>query len=124
MEKCLDEIFDQNLSIKEKTDAYSIKISSFCYLRAEPANAIDVGLEALSQLGVKFGKKISKLVLAKELIKTKHMLKGLCIMSLSDHFTMDDENRLLAMNIMDMLVAITYGSNQALFVLIILKTVQ
>eukprot|EP00957_Ditylum_brightwellii_P078091 5937035-Ditylum_brightwellii.AAC.1 len=113
MEKCLDEIFDQDLPIKEKADAYTVRIYSFFFLKGEPVNAVDVGLEALSQLGVKFPKKISKLVHAREMVKTKYMLKGLRIMSLSDHPTMEDGNRLIAMNIMEMLF-FTYTSDPAL----------
>eukprot|EP00957_Ditylum_brightwellii_P212075 15366936-Ditylum_brightwellii.AAC.1 len=124
MEKCLDEIFEQNLPIKEKIDAYSVRIHSFYFLKGEPVNAVDEGLEALSRLGVNFPKKISKLVHAREIIKTKYMMKGLCIMSLSDHPTMEDENRRIVMNMMEMLLVMTYVSNQALFVLITLKMAQ
>eukprot|EP00957_Ditylum_brightwellii_P119872 9146800-Ditylum_brightwellii.AAC.1 len=122
--KYVDKILNQNLPIKEKADAFCVKISSCIFLEGEFANGMDVGLKALLLLGVEFPKKITKLTHAREIIKTKYMLKGLCIDGLSHHPTMEDENRLIAMNIMDRLTLSAYAANPYLFVLIVLKMVQ
>eukprot|EP00957_Ditylum_brightwellii_P081359 6188921-Ditylum_brightwellii.AAC.1 len=72
-----------------------------------------VALDALSQLGVIFPKKISKLTHVKEIMKTKRKLKGLCIMGLSDHPMMEDGSKLLVMKMMEILLVITYTANPA-----------
>jgi predicted ATPase len=84
--------------------AFAIEIDSLT-IQGNIKGAVALGLDALCQLDIKFPRKISSLVVLKELISTKLVMRKKKLQNLLSYPEIKDENILLSMSIMN-LVAI------------------
>ena len=128
LDATVDEILRNCRCVKDKNRALLTKIYSLG-ARAQYNDAIDLGLKVLANLGEKFPSKPSILYLVPEFLKVKRRLKkmtdndilNLPTCSTSDH---EDQNKVMAMSILNLLQFYAFCSNPDLFPFLVLRFIK
>jgi predicted ATPase len=110
--------------IHDKMSAYNTYITALSTHQNKHLDAIQVSVDVLSKLGIKFRPKLGKIAVLGALIKTKLLLRDHPLESVLERGEMTDENKTMAISILRTVNASLYGSNPDLFMCTVLRTVR
>ena len=123
MERLSDIVLASAHSILDTIKVYEVKINAYI-AQKKLLKALQTAISVLQKLGVKFPKKPNKIHILLSLLKTKLVLMGKPIDSLSDLPKMTEPYKLAAMRIMSRIMPASYTTFPALMPLMTFKQIQ
>jgi predicted ATPase len=123
VDQLLNGIFENARCFHDKIPAYTIQVYALGS-RSEYHQAIDVGLEVLAQLGEAFPKRARTIHIILAFLKTKKMLRDKSDSDILNMPPMEDENKLAAMRLLNIIGFYAFNCRPTLNPLIALRTVQ
>lgn len=123
MQPLLDQVLSQEKPCRDKFRSYCTLLYALG-VETKSMEAIDTCRDVLAQLGLKFPNSVPQHLIVRELLKTKFLLRGKPISTLSALPEMKDESKVMAMQILDILITHTYLAKPELLPLAILKMVR
>lgn len=123
MQKAFDLIEEKGINIQEKLAAYEI-IIQYNVAANKPAIAVNIALEVLEQLNVKFPKKMKKVNSLLALLKTVYKMSRLDTEQILKMNEMSSKELIAAMRIMTSITAASFIVDTSLYLLIVIKLVE
>ena len=100
MERWIDKVLQQTVSVLDKIDVYEIQLQSLI-ARHRMAEAAEIGLRVLDQLGTRIPTRFTNIYFAWLLFKVRFALRGKSMQALIDLPEMEDPYRLATMRIVN-----------------------
>lgn len=123
MEELADVVLQQATTLLDKVKVYEVQLAA-CTAQVKPTQAVEMGLEVLNLLGIRFLKQPSALDIQQKLQETASLLKGRTIEDLIHLPKMVAPDKLAGLRILSSLVSPAYITAPALLPLIVLKMVH
>ncbi|TAF33467.1 MAG: GAF domain-containing protein [Cytophagales bacterium] len=123
MEQLASELMKYTKDLQQKIKIYDVKIAAYFAVGQLP-KSVEIGLEALTLLGIKLPSKPSKVHILASLAKTRILLLGKTPDDLMRQPMAEDETAILSAEILANIIPAAYFSTRELYVLLLLKTVR
>ena len=119
----IDAVLQNGRDLLDKITPYAIRINAF-KAKNQLQEAIDTGLEVLAQLGEKFPKKGTLPLVMADLLKTKWMLRGKDVNTLTNLPAMRNPYKEAAMRMLNDIASPAYWARPAILPFLIFRMVQ